>query len=103
MSIYSDVCHQGLLCELHKELRRNIILYTLDGFAYYGRLSQVIDDRVAVLLPATDQTDVIVRHPDQTWGSQGNAAIRETETYVDLCTVVAKTAPQNGIPAGFGY
>lgn len=103
MSVFSDICHKSLLCELQNEIRVNMILYAVDGFAYYGRLSHVIGDRVAVLVPATDQTDVIVRHPDQTFGPQGNTAIRETETFVDLCTVVAKTAPLSSIPNAFGF
>lgn len=103
MSFFSDICHEGLLCELQKEIHKTMILYTVDGYAYYGKLSHILEDRVAVLVPGAGQTDVIVRHPDQTFGPQGNAAIRETITAVDLCTVVAKTVGLNEIPPLFGY
>lgn len=103
MSFFCDICHEGLFCELEKEIRMNIILYTVDGFAYYGKLSQILDGRVAVLVPASDQTNVIVRHPDQTFGPQGNTTIRETQTYVDLCAAVAKTVALSGIPPMFGF
>lgn len=103
MGIFCDICHEGLLCELQREIRMTMILYTIDGYAYYGELSRILDDRVAVLVPGLGQTDVIVRHPDQTFGPQGSTAIRENQTYVDLCTVVAKTAPLSTIPPMFGF
>lgn len=102
MSFFSDICHEGLLHELREELGTPMILYTVDGYAYFGRLAQILDCRVGVLVSADNLPFVLVRHPDQTFGPQ-ETTITEAQTYVDLCTVVAKTSPQNQVPPGFGF
>jgi len=97
------VGNRSLIEELENEIGKNVVLYTADSYAYYGNLSRVTCDRVGLLTPGAGQSFVIVRHPDQTFSSQGVSGEFEIFTLVDLCTVVAKTVGLAEVPPGFTF
>lgn len=101
MAFCKDICCEKLICELKNDKNLSVLLYTIDGFAYFGRINKIIDHKIALLVPGIGQDQVIIRHPDQTFAPQGTSVIREDFTYLDLCRVVASTAPLFSIPTGF--
>lgn len=103
MGVFAEICNPELIREIKRDVNENIIFYSIDGFAYYASLQRVLDCRIAVLGPASDQKAVVVRHPDQTWAPQGNSAIQESFTLLDLWTIVAFTSGLDEIPIGFAW
>ena len=103
MGFFSHACNRSLIEDIEKMIGKNIVLYTADSFAYFGKLSRVTCDRVGLLMPGAGQSFVIVRHPDQTFSSQGVSGEFEIFTLVDLCTVVAITAGLAEVPPGFTF
>ena len=101
MGFFAGIHNPELICEIEHEMNQNMILYSVDGYAYYASLQRVLENRIAVLGPASDQNAIIVRHPDQTWAPQGNSSILESFTLLDLWTVVAKTGGLDEMPTGF--
>ncbi len=101
MAICKDICCENFICGLQNDNKLSVVLYTVDGFAYYAQIKKIIDHTIALLVPGIGQNQVIIRHPDQTFCPQGNSIIREDFTYLDLCKVVASTAPLFNIPDGF--
>jgi len=101
MAICKDICCENFICDLKNDKGLSVILYTVDGFAYYGQIKKILDHKIALLVPGLGQNQVIIRHPDQTFAPQGTSIIREDFTYLDLCKVVASTAPLLSIPDGF--
>ncbi|BBB90423.1 MAG TPA: hypothetical protein PKA28_18155 [Methylomusa anaerophila] len=95
--------NDDLICELECEIGTSVILYTVDGFAYYGELQKILDKKAVVLGPGKGQTDVIVRLPDQTFCPQGTGIIRESVALIDLCVIAAKTPELTEIPLDFTF
>lgn len=100
MDFCKDKCCKQLIDELLCNKCHSVLLYTADGYAYYGRIEKVIDHKIALLVPGAGQNDVIIRHPDQTFCPQGTSIIREEFTLLDLCRVVASSAPLSSLPNG---
>lgn len=98
-----DVGNRCLIEELENAIGKNVVLYTADSYAYYGLLTKVTCDRVGLLMPGAGQSFVIVRHPDQTFSTQGVSGEFEIFTLVDLCTVVAVTAGLTEVPPSFTF
>ena len=92
------VCCKQLLKELQCAQCHSVLLYTLDGYAYYGRIEKFIDHNIAVLTAGAGQSHVIIRHPDQTFCPQGSSIIREEFTLLDLGKVVAATVALSSLP-----
>ncbi|WP_371373426.1 hypothetical protein [Sporomusa aerivorans] len=101
MAICKDICCEQLICDLQDDSNLSVLLYTVDGFSYYGQIKKIIDHKIALLVPGLGQNQVIIRHPDQTFCPQGTSIIREDFTYLDLCKVVATTTNLISIPDGF--
>ena len=101
MGMYGGLSNKHFICELEESLGENVILFTIDGYAYYGRLIQIIDCCMAVLVAGTGQTSVLVRFPDQTFYPQGNSCIPEDQTYIDICTIIAKNCNLTEVPDNF--
>ena len=98
MTLSKDICCKQLINELQCNKCHSVLLYTEDGYAYYGRIEKIIDHKIALLVPGAGQNQVIIRHPDQTFCPQGTSIIREEFTLLNLCRVVAFTAPLSSIP-----
>lgn len=101
MGVFSG--NRCLIEDLEKAIGKNVVLYTADSFAYYGNLTKVTCDRVGLLMPGSGQSYVVVRHPDQTFSSQGVSGEFEIFTLVDLCAVVAVTSGLAEVPPGFTF
>jgi hypothetical protein len=100
MAICKDICCEKPDCD-HSGGHLSVLLYTVDGFAYYGQIKKIIEHKIALLVPGLGQNQVIIRHPDQTFCPQGSSIIREDFTYLDLNKVVASTVHLISIPRGF--
>lgn len=101
MTFSKDECCKKLSSLLQCTKCQTVLLYTVDGYAYYARIEKVIDCKIALLVPGIGHSEVIIRHPDQTFAPQGTSIIREEYTYLDLCKVVAVSSPLFSIPPGF--
>lgn len=80
-----------LINELQNEIGLEMILYALDGTVYFGLLQRIEDCHIARLTPASGQRSVIVIPPN-------GKAYREDFTFLDLCTLVAKSINQSTSP-----
>lgn len=98
-----DIGNKKLIEDLENAIGKNVVLYTVDSYAYYGNLANVTCDWVGLLMPGAGQSFVIVRHPDQTFSSQGVSGEFEFFTLVDLCKVVAVTTGLAEVPPGFTF
>ena len=101
MGLNEAISREDLVAELQRDLSRTLLLYTVDGYAYYARIKEFVDKKIALLVPGAGQLKVIIRHPDQTFCPQGTSIIREDFTYLDLSTVVAITESLSMLPFGF--
>jgi hypothetical protein len=100
MAFCKDICCKKFIDELQCGECFSLLLYTVDGFVYYGRIEKIFDNEIALLVPGAGQNQVLIRHPDQTFCPQGCSCIFEDFTLIDLCKVVAKTAPLSCLPPG---
>lgn len=96
------IANKRLLEYLERRIGENVVLYSADSYAYYGRLTQV-DCCSGLLTPGSGQSAVVVRNPDQTFSSQGTGVEFESSTFVNLCTIVAVTDGLTEIPPGFTF
>lgn len=81
MGFFDDLCNRHWCEELECACGTNIVLFTADGFAFFGLLNRV-EDGILFLLPAACEELVIVLTP-------GGAVEDEQLAYIELCTVVA--------------
>jgi hypothetical protein len=58
-----------------------VVLFTADGFAFFGLLDR-FEDGIVTLVPAAGENDVFVVTP-------GGDVLREDLCYIDICTIVA--------------
>lgn len=100
MTVCKDICCQKFIDEIQCEKGTSVLLYTVDGFVYYGRIEKIFDKTIALLGPGAGQNHVLIRHPDQTFCPQGCSCIKEKFTLLDLCKVVAKTPHLSCLPPG---
>lgn len=100
MTFCKDTCCKNFISELECNACFSQLLYTVDGFVYYGRIEKVFDQNIALLGPGAGQNQVLIRHPDQTFCPQGCSCIFEKFTLIDLCKVVARTAALSSLPPG---
>lgn len=100
MTFSRDICCKEFISKLQCGKSFSMLLYTVDGFVYYGRIEKILDENIALLGPGAGQNQVLIRHPDQTFCPQGCSCIRQKATIIDLCKVVATTAPLSSIPDG---
>lgn len=90
MGFFDDICNKRWCEELFCACGTNVVLFTADGFAFFGLLDR-IDDGIVTLLPASDEDDVFVFTP-------GGDLDEEEISYIDLCTVVAISKNVNDNP-----
>jgi len=90
MGFFDDICNRHWCEELECSCGTNIVLFTADGFAFFGLLDRV-EDGVLILLPPTCEDAVIILTP-------GGATEDEELTYIDICTVVALSKNVNKDP-----
>jgi hypothetical protein len=100
MAVCKDICCQEFIDEIQCEKGTSVLLYTVDGFVYYGRIAKIFDKTIALLVPGAGKNHVVIRHPDQTFSPQGCSFIKEKFTLLDLCKVVAKTPSLSCQPPG---
>ena len=103
MSCCTDTYCQNLICELQNDFNQSVLLFTADGFAYFGRVKKIFDHKIALLAPGVGQQQLLIRHPDQTFCPQGCSVIQEDFTFLDLRKVVAFTAPLFSVPCDFVF
>jgi len=90
MGFFDDICNRHWCEELECACGTNVVLFTADGFAFFGLLDR-IEDGILFLLPASDEELVIVFTP-------GGEVEDEELTYIDICTVVALSKNVNKSP-----
>jgi small nuclear ribonucleoprotein (snRNP)-like protein len=85
MGIFAEVRNEQLIRELHNELNTDVVLFSLDGFAYFGNLQAVEDCRLAVLAPAVlSESDFVqILGPSE-------VLLQQSFARVDLWTLVGK-------------
>lgn len=76
MGFFNEICNKALYHELKREEGDNIMLFTADGFSYFGLIDKV-DDRVVTL------SNVFVISPS------GNT-FPDTFINIDTCSIVGK-------------
>jgi hypothetical protein len=81
MGFFDDICNWRWCEELFCACGTYVVLFTADGFAFFGLLDR-IDDGIVTLLPASEEDDVFVFTP-------GGDLDEEEISYIDLCTIVA--------------
>lgn len=81
MGLFDDICNRHWCEELKCACGTNVVLFTADGFAFFGLLDRV-DDGILFLLPASCEEEVTVLTP-------GGAVRDEALSFVDICTIVA--------------
>lgn len=101
MAFCTDKGFENLVGELERAKGQNVLLYTVDGFAYYGQIRKIIEHKIVLVVPGTNQTAVIIRLPDQTFSPQGTSILRENYTYLDVARIAANTAHLSQIPTGW--
>ena len=85
MGIFAEVRNERLIRELQRELSKDVVLFGIDGFAYFGNLQAIEDCRIAVLVPAmSSRTDFV-----QIVGPSENV-LEVAFTRVDLWAIVGK-------------
>ena len=81
MGFFDDLCNKHWCEELECACGNNIVIFTADGFAFFGLLDRV-EDGIVFLLPASCEGRVIVFTP-------GGDVETEQLTFIDICTIVA--------------
>lgn len=90
MGFFKEFCNRALCRELKREEGNDIVLFTIDGFTFFG-LIDLVDDRVITLSPATGEEFVRVLTP-------GNDRFNEIFSNIDICTIAAKARGVNNFP-----
>lgn len=81
MGFFDDLCNRHWCEELECACGSNVVIFTADGFTFFGMLDRV-DDGILTLVPASEENEVIVLTP-------GGDEETEDLTYIDVCTIVA--------------
>lgn len=81
MGFFDDICNKHWCEELEIAAGNNVVIFTADGFAFFGLLDR-IDDGIVVLVPASGEELVQVF-------TTGGALEDEDVTFIDICTIVA--------------
>ncbi|MGL5515044.1 MAG: hypothetical protein ACRDBM_17670 [Sporomusa sp.] len=81
MGFYDDICNRHWFEELECACGNNVVLFTADGFAFFGLIDRV-EDGIVILLPATSAAEVVVL-------TAGGELQDEELSYIDICTIVA--------------
>lgn len=81
MGFFEDLCNREWCDELVCACGTNVVLFTADGFAFFGLLDR-FEDGIATLVPAGCAREVFVVTP-------GGEVFLEDLSFIDLCTVVA--------------
>lgn len=84
MSLFNEICNRALCHELKREEGDTIVIFTADGFSYFG-LVDLVDDRVVTL------SNVQVLTP-------GGNSFGDTFVNIDICTIVGKLRGVNNDP-----
>lgn len=89
MGFFEDLCNREWCCELECACGTNVVLFTADGFAFFGLL-ETFEDGIVTLVPAACEDVVIVVTP-------GGDVLQEELSYIDICIIVAlsKNATKN--------
>jgi hypothetical protein len=85
MGIFAEIRNERLIRELQRELNTDVVLFGVDGFAYFGNLQAIEDCRIAVLAPAINaRTDFVqILGPSE-------IVLEQAFSRVDLWSVVGK-------------
>ncbi|MDR7867429.1 MAG: hypothetical protein RIN56_11470 [Sporomusaceae bacterium] len=81
MGFFDDICNRHWCEELICACGNNVVVFTADGFTFFGLLDRV-EDGIIILLPAAGEDDVIVI-------TAGGEEEEEDLSFIDICTVVA--------------
>ena len=89
MGFFDDICNREWCDELECACGTNVVLFTADGFTFFGLLDR-FDDGIVTLVPAGCASNVVVITP-------GGDILLEDLSYIDLCIIVAlsKNAVKN--------
>ena len=81
MSFFDDLCNREWCEELECACGVNIVVFTADGFVFFGLLDR-FEDGILTLVPAGSESEVFVLTP-------GGEVLVEDLTYIDICAIVA--------------
>jgi len=81
MGFFDDICNRHWCEELECSCGTNVVLFTADGFAFFGLLDRV-EDGIVILLPPACEHEVFVLTP-------GGDVVSEELSYIDVCSIVA--------------
>jgi hypothetical protein len=81
MGFFDDICNREWCEELECACGTNIVLFTADGFTFFGLLDR-FDDGIVTLVPAGGERNVIIVSP-------GGDILKEDLSFIDICTIVA--------------
>lgn len=87
---FEEFCNRALCRELKREEGNEVVIFTIDGFTYFG-LIDVVDDRILTLSPANGQNFVKILTP-------GNDRFNEIFSHIDICTIAGKARGVNNFP-----
>lgn len=90
MGFFEEFCNKALCRELKREEGNEVVLFTIDGFTYFG-LIDLVDDRIVTLSPANGQNSVLILTP-------GNTPFYEIFSNIDICTIAGKARGVNNFP-----
>lgn len=93
MGFYDDICNREWCDELECACGTNVVLFTADGFTFFGLLDR-FEDGIVTLVPAGSESSVVIVTP-------GGDILSEDLCYIDVCTIVAlsKNATDNPFDA----
>lgn len=85
MGIFAGIRNEQLIRELQNELNTDVVLFGIDGFAYFGNLQAIEDCRLGILAPAVlSETDFVqILGPSE-------VLLQQSFVRVDLWTLVGK-------------
>ena len=85
MGFNHTLYNRAFLDELEQELNTDILLFGIDGFAYFGHLQRIENCRTAILAPAiaacTSDVEII---------TPGGCVATVDFVRIDLCNIIAK-------------
>lgn len=85
MGVYHTTYNRAFFKELDQELNTDILLFSIDGFAYFGHLQRIENCHTAILAPAiaacTSDVEII---------TPGGCVVTVDFVRVDLCSIIAK-------------
>lgn len=90
MGFFDDICNRHWCEELICACGTNVVVFTADGFAFFGLLDRV-EDGILILLPSSEEDEVKVI-------TAGGEEENEDLTFIDICTVIAISKNVNENP-----